>query len=1343
MVQNSRVSYKMFVFLAMAVLLIAFLGLQQVTSAQAAKRNNTGNSQFGYWQNIATPTATPTAMATPANDTTQNSIGPAIVGPFLSTPYYVNIATGSDSNTCKAIATPCQHIQEAINKAIAGDVIYVTSGTYLFSSNANPNVVTINKNLTISGGWNPDFTSQNGMSTIDGANTNNGILAVSGTVNVENFVVKNSKAYNGGAVYIVNGSFSLTRSTLMNNIATQNGAGIFMDNGTLNLVNSTLSGNTATSGGGGIYVSNNAAGSAFIQNSTIAYNTAGTGGGIRRNNGIYNITNSIIANNSSTVSGPDCAGIIAAANYNIIEDATGCSITGGSNNLNVDPAIENSLSGSVLSHALMLGSPAIDAGTSIGCPSTDQLGLPRPLGESCDIGSIEYMDYTPIVLTIMRVGITPTFEPDVVFAVTFSEAVTGVDINDFILTTSGVTGVSINSVSGSGSSYTVSVHTGTGSGTIRLDLISGGGIVDGALNPLSNSFTGGEVYTITKAGSGEVSTIAYADLVFDAGRGRLYGADLSGNKIDVIDATSLSILGSYTLAYGSAPLSLDLSPNGNELAIAQSNTGYIAFINLLTGSISQLPSALSGSNTKVTDVLYGRSGILYAFSSNGLHVVDLNVIPHVELTSKYVYESSISDQRFGAISSDKNTLYLVAGSCCTSAYTGLNKYDISGTLIKPTLLKSTHLYETSDITNIRLDLIDDENLLITTGSVYNTSGLTPKAENHIYPYPPSISPPGKSYYVTLYDNANAISDMLYFYDNNSSHKLSSMSTDVIGTQGAIETTSNGNVLFVSSTGGMSKFNLSVDPPGMATPLPESFHNYNDFVFDIPRGLIYGTDVSGRIDVIDADTADVVDSYLLPSGANPIGIDLSPNGSELAVALNGLEKLLFINPETGATIAEATPQLSDSMNYTNLPFDVVYGRDGRLYSDGNPGSGGTDYLHVINTLTHQWIAKSAYPMTLRTGAELVLRGDKQYIYANETFSPNSIYVLDARTDAVVKLYKGVSSEISAHTFTVLPDGSKIFTSAGQVWDGTMQSQMGSLEGAPGNLIKFVPNRNVLVVSKTVAGGDALMFISAVDYHLLSTYIPIPSGEIKEFEVAPDGSRLIMNIDDRIRVLSLDPAIPSNISIVSGGSQAALLGSQFSTPLKVQVKNYLGQSLENVTVTFTAPANGASGVFEGSNTATTQVMTDYNGIATAPAFFASGVAGSYKVAASTAGLEVLFSLANIDPIPYVTYSMRTFPDPTAAASVEYKVAFSEAVTGVDAGDFYLTTSGVTGASVSTVTGSGSIYYVKVNTGSGNGTIRLNVRNDAGILNTAPSTRWMLRSQAERCTPLRKPVAYLSVL
>ncbi|HNE67937.1 MAG TPA: choice-of-anchor Q domain-containing protein, partial [Anaerolineales bacterium] len=1288
MFEKKEYFYKVALFIGMAVILFLVSGIFQVDAASAA-----------LGQITATPTPVVTTLP-PNGSNVQNSFGPSGVGPFVSTIYYVNISGGNDGNTCTTIAAPCQHIQEAVNKAVAGDVINVATGTYTFSSNGTPNVVIINKNLKLSGGWNSGFTTQTGASVIDGANANNGILAVSGTVNVENFVVKNSKSYNGGAVYIVNGSFTLTRSTLMNNVATQHGAGIFLDNGTLNVVNSTVTGNKATSGGGGIYVSNNAAGSAFIQNSTVAYNTAGTGGGIRRSNGTYNITNSIIANNSSSNSGPDCAGTIAVANYNIIEDVTGCSITGGSNNLNVDPAIENSLSGSILSHALMLGSPAIDAGTSVGCPSTDQLGLSRPQGSACDIGSIEYMDFPPTVLEVTRAGLNNTSAALVAFAVNFSENVTGVDANDFALTTTGVSGAVISSVSGSGSIYSVTVNTGSGNGTIRLDVLSNGGIVDAGANSLSSAFTSGEVYTIVKTGGGGPSLIAYSDLVVDEGRNRLYGADKNGNKIDVVDLTDLSVIGSYTLAYGTSPISLDLSPDGNELAVAQSGTGYVAFVNLSTSSISQIPSALSGSSTKVTDVIYGRAGILYVLSSNGLHVIDLTLSPHSEIVTQYLYDTEVYEQRFGAISSDKNTLYIVTGTCC-SGYDSLGKYNISNGLAKPVLLDRTHLYATGYVKNIRLNLINDENLLVSNFAVYNTSNLTPRARNSLYSLvTPAATLPGKDYYVVLYDNGNLETDTLNFHDVDGSYPLSSASTNVIGTPGAIVANNNGNTLFVSSTGGMAKFNLGVTPPGDAVPLPTSLHHYRDFVFDIPRGVAYGTDESGRVDVVNLSTSSIVKSYLLPSGANPIGIDLSPDGSELAIALNGLEKLLFIDPVTGATIAEVTPDLSDSIYYVNRPFDVIYGRSGRLYSDGDP-VGGTDYLHVINTVTHSWVSKSPYPVLLRTGPELEISADNQYVYANEIFSPNNIFVLDVRTDNITKLYSGPHGPVSAPKFTIAPDGSKIFTSSGQVWDGIMQSQLGALEGAPGNLIEFIPGQNMLVLSDIDTGSDVLKFISAVDYHLISTYTPSsPGGSITEMEVSPDGNMLIMNINNEVRVMSLDPTAPAGAWTVGGDGQATTPGTQFPAPLVLLIENYLGQPIVGRNVTFTAPASGPSGTFQGTNSRIATAVTDANGHAISPMFVANNQQGTYNIIASVNGWEIPFELINVDFAPYVTSVYRISPDPTAAASVDYTVTFSEAVTGVDKDDFTLTTSGVTGASIATVTGSGSSYTVKVNTGSGNG-------------------------------------------
>jgi pimeloyl-ACP methyl ester carboxylesterase len=82
------------------------------------------------------------------------------------------------------------------------------------------------------------------------------------------------------------------------------------------------------------------------------------------------------------------------------------------------------------------------------------------------------------------------------------------------------------------------------------------------------------------------------------------------------------------------------------------------------------------------------------------------------------------------------------------------------------------------------------------------------------------------------------------------------------------------------------------------------------------------------------------------------------------------------------------------------------------------------------------------------------------------------------------------------------------------------------------------------------------------------------------------------------------------------------------------------------------------------------------------------------------------------PQVSSIKRANPNPTSAASVNFKVKFSEPVTSVDTGDFALTTTGLKGASITGVSGSGSIRTVTVKTGSGNGTLRLDVVDDDTI-------------------------------
>ena len=87
-----------------------------------------------------------------------------------------------------------------------------------------------------------------------------------------------------------------------------------------------------------------------------------------------------------------------SASFSLIGNGTGSGISDGSNGNQVgnnaspiDPKIgplaDNG--GLTRTHALLAGSPAIDAASSANCPPVDQRGVSRPQGAGCDIGSYE------------------------------------------------------------------------------------------------------------------------------------------------------------------------------------------------------------------------------------------------------------------------------------------------------------------------------------------------------------------------------------------------------------------------------------------------------------------------------------------------------------------------------------------------------------------------------------------------------------------------------------------------------------------------------------------------------------------------------------------------------------------------------------------------------------------------------------------------------------------------------------------------------------------------------------------------------------------------------------------
>ena len=131
----------------------------------------------------------------------------------------------------------------------------------------------------------------------------------------------------------------------------------------------------------------------------------------------------------------------------------------------------------------------------------------------------------------------------------------------------------------------------------------------------------------------------------------------------------------------------------------------------------------------------------------------------------------------------------------------------------------------------------------------------------------------------------------------------------------------------------------------------------------------------------------------------------------------------------------------------------------------------------------------------------------------------------------------------------------------------------------------------------------------------------------------------------------------------------------------------------------------------------LASDAGWTALAPASYSVGSDGSYilypwakDAAGNVSALYGLPASVIVDTAPpSVVSSLPAGPNPTAQASVDFTVTFSEPVSGVGLSDFNLATSGVSGAAISALSGSGAVYTVTVGTGTGNGSMRLDVLDD----------------------------------
>lgn len=233
-----------------------------------------------------------------------------------------------------------------------------------------------------------DSTVDRNLAGVAGGIINYGTLTLTRATISDNTSATNA----GGIQNEIGGVATLTHVTISGNTAYRNGGGI-RNKGALTVTNSTFSGNVARSGSGG-GINNGTGGTATLLNVTISGNAAnGKGGGGIDNHGTVTVQNSLVA---YSVSGGNCSGVITSLGHNL-DSGTTCLFTCSGDITTADPLLgplQNN-GGSTYTHALRAGSPAIDKGDNLGCPSTDQRGVNRPLdgrGKGrpiCDIGAYE------------------------------------------------------------------------------------------------------------------------------------------------------------------------------------------------------------------------------------------------------------------------------------------------------------------------------------------------------------------------------------------------------------------------------------------------------------------------------------------------------------------------------------------------------------------------------------------------------------------------------------------------------------------------------------------------------------------------------------------------------------------------------------------------------------------------------------------------------------------------------------------------------------------------------------------------------------------------------------------
>lgn len=273
----------------------------------------------------------------------------------------------------------------------------------------------------------------------------------------------------------------------------------------------------------------------------------------------------------------------------------------------------------------------------------------------------------PSVSSVTRAGASSTTNAATVdFTVTFSEAVTGVDTSDFALTAPTPTGASIVSVSGSPTTYdtiyTVTVNTGSGTGSLHLDVVDDDTIENSVPQTLGGGFTSGESYNIDKIAPRVVSS-----LLTDPNPTNLssvhFAVHFSEPVIGVNNAADFH-------------LTTSLVTNTSITSVTGSGANYTVTVNTGSGNTGSIRLGVLNNGT-----IFDTAGNPLSGPFNGGQTYSINKPKTLTLNSLAMQDGWVSESKetsgLGGAVNSKGTIFQLGDDASNRQYRAILAFDTS------------------------------------------------------------------------------------------------------------------------------------------------------------------------------------------------------------------------------------------------------------------------------------------------------------------------------------------------------------------------------------------------------------------------------------------------------------------------------------------------------------------------------------------------------------------------------------------------------------------------------------------------------------------------------------------